>query len=441
MASSDSTTAAPAAAAPPSRRQVIAGVVGMMLEMYDWQVYGFTVAYISASLFDPSDPFSGLLNGLLVFAVGFLMRPLGGAIIGAYTDRFGRRAGMILGLVLVGVGSLMIAAVPGYAQIGTWAGVILVAARVLQGIGVGGEQGAAVSYLSEIAPPGKRALYNAFGYVASSVAVVLAIGLTATLPTVLGEDAMNTWGWRIPFVIGAVFTLYAIVMRRTMAETAQFTETKQSHAGARRHSSTRILLTKYPKPTLLTFLFVGGGTFCYYVFVLQYSTFAHMVTGIKLSQAQLLTTIVIVVFAILQPIFGSLADRFGRKRVLLASAIGMFVTLWPGLLLVTGNPAVIIGLQLLATLPAAAAASVGNAAIAELFPTEVRAVGVALPYAVSVALFGGTAPYIMALFAGRGQVVLLALYGTLLLAFTLVATLLMPERSRVSLSSVSEAPR
>ncbi|MEU5850672.1 MFS transporter [Saccharopolyspora shandongensis] len=438
MAIPDSTTAAQEASAPP-RRQVIAGVVGMMLEMYDWQVYGFTVAYIAAALFDPTDPFSGLLNSLLVFAVGFLMRPLGGAIIGAYTDRFGRRAGMILGLVLLGVGSLMIATVPSYAQIGVWAGIILVAARVLQGLGVGGEQGAAVSYLSEIAPPGKRAFYNAFGYVASSLSVLLAVGLTATLPMILGEAAMSTWGWRIPFIIGALFTAYAIVMRRTMTETAQFAETKQSHAGARRHSSTRILLTKYLKQTLLAFFFVGGGTFSYYIFVLQYSTFAHMVTGIKLSQAQLLTTVVIVVFAILQPLFGSLADRFGRKRVLLASAIGMLVTLWPGLLLVTDNPAVIIGLQLLATIPAAAAASVGNAAIAELFPTDVRAVGVGFPYAVSVALFGGTAPYVMAFFAGRGQVSVLALYGTLLIAFTIVTTLLMPERSRTSLSSVPEA--
>ena len=420
----------------PPRRQIIAGVVGMMLELYDWQVFGFMAVYIGAHVFNPADPFTGLLNTLLVFAVGFLMRPIGGAILGAYADRHGRKAGMILGLIMLGVGSLMIAVVPTYSQVGSVAGFILVAARILQGIGVGGEQGAAVSFLSEIAPEGKRALYNAFGYIASSIAVVFAVLLAAVLPALLGDAAMGDWGWRIPFVIGALFTVYAIIMRRTMTETEQFVQAKE--AGGQPGGSLSLLFRSYWKQCLLTVAFVAGSTFTYYVFVLQYSTFAHIVTGIELSAAQLLTALVIIVFAALQPVYGWLSDRIGRKKVLLFSVIGTLVTMWPALLLVTDNAAVVIGLQLLVVVPVAAAASVANATLAELFPTQVRALGVAFPYAISVALFGGTAPFVMTYLAGNGHVSLLALYGTALLALTTVAILAMRERSQQPL--ISAAP-
>ena len=437
----DRTTATAAvseAAKPPAKRQIVAGVVGMMLEMYDWQVYGFMAVYLGAQLFQPADPYAGLLSALLTYAVGFFVRPIGGALIGAYTDRFGRKSGMILGMVMLGFGSLMIALVPSYAQIGVWAGIILVVARLIQGLGVGGEQGAAVSFLSEIAPEGKRALYNAFGYIASSISVLFAVALAALLPAAIGKEAMAAWGWRIPFILGALFTIYAIVMRRSMTETEQFTQTKQ--AGTKQKSPVRTLLTQYPKQSLLTVLFISGGTFAYYLFVLQYSTFANLVTGIDLAQAQLLTTVVIIVFAALQPVFGWISDKFGRKRVLVASSIAMLITLWPALLLVTDDPAVIITLQMIAIIPAAASASVGNAALAELFPTEIRAVGIAFPYAIGVALFGGTAPYVMAALAGSGNVFWLAVYGTVLTGLSLIAVLLMPDRSKEPLHSGTTRP-
>ncbi|MGL3805596.1 MFS transporter [Paeniglutamicibacter sp. R2-26] len=417
----------------PPVRQVVVGVVGMMLEMYDWQVYGFMAVYLGAQIFNPHDPFAGLLSALLTYAVGFFVRPIGGALIGAYTDRFGRKAGMIVGMLMLGFGSLVIALMPTYAQVGVWAGIILVVARLIQGLGTGGEQGAAVSYLSEIAPEGKRALYNAFGYIASSVSVIFALLLAALLPRILGTEAMSAWGWRIPFILGALFTVFAVVMRRTMNETTHFTEAKQARSG--RRSPLRDLLTTYRKQSLLAALFIAGGTFVYYVFVLQYSTFVNLVTDIELSQAQLLTTVVIIVFAALQPVFGWLSDRIGRKRILLASSFGMLVTIWPGFLSVTDNPAVVISLQMLAVVPAAASASVGNTALAELFPTEVRAIGVAFPYAISVALFGGTAPYIMAAAAGSGNVVWLAVYGSVLVLGTLVAVILMPDRANEPLHS------
>ena len=232
---------------------------------------------------------------------------------------------------------------------------------------------------------------------------------------------MGDWGWRIPFVIGSLFTVYAIIMRRTMTETEQFVQAKE--AGGQPGGSLSLLLRGYWKQCLLTVAFVAGSTFTYYVFVLQYSTFAHIVTGIELSAAQLLTALVIIVFAALQPVYGWLSDRIGRKKVLLFSVIGTLVTMWPALLLVTDNAAVVIGLQLLVVVPAAAAASVANATLAELFPTQVRALGVAFPYAISVALFGGTAPFVMTYLAGNGHVSLLALYGTALLALTTVAIL------------------
>jgi MHS family alpha-ketoglutarate permease-like MFS transporter len=433
MTRNDATIAGTAVTTPPPKRQIVAGVVGMMLEMYDWHVYGFMAVYLGAQLFNPKDPFAGLIAALLTYAVGFFVRPVGGALLGAYTDRFGRKSGMILGMVLLGAGSLLITVIPSYAHIGAWAGVLLLLARLVQGLGVGGEQGAAVSFLSEIAPEGKRALYNAFGYIASSVAVIFAVALAATLPMIVGGEAMAAWGWRIPFLLGAAFTVFAIVMRRAMTESEHFTAVR--NATTEKARPVRKLLRHYPKQTLLTIGFVAGGTFMYYVFVLQYSTFANIVTGIELSQAQILTVIVIVVFAALQPVFGWLSDRIGRKKVLVAASIMMLVVLWPGMLLITANPAVIVGLQLLAVIPTAAAASVGNAALAELFPTEVRAVGVAFPYALSVALFGGTAPVVMAGLAGSGHVVWLAVYASILVLITLVCVSFMRDRSQQPLQS------
>lgn len=428
MSVNHNTIAATAVTQRPPRRQIIAGVVGMMLEMYDWQVFGFMAVYLGAQLFNPADPLTGLLNTLLIFAVGFFMRPIGGALIGAYTDRFGRKAGMILGLLLLGAGSLAIAFVPTYAQIGIWAGVILVLARVVQGLGIGGEQGAAVSFLSEIAPEGKRGRYNALGYVASSIAVVFAVLLAALLPALIGAEAMAEWGWRLPFLLGAIFTVYAVVMRRTMTETSHFEESKAQGGAVR--NPTGLLLRRYWRQSLLTMFYVAGGTFAYYVFVLQYSTFANIVTGIELSQAQLLSTLVIIVFAALQPLFGWISDRIGRKRVLIGAMIGILLLMWPALLFVSDDPIVVVTLQMLVVIPTAAGASVGSAMLAELFPTTVRAVGVALPYAIGVALFGGTAPYVMTWFAGSGQVVGLAVYGTVLCVLSLIAVLRIQERSQ-----------
>ncbi|AMB59717.1 MFS transporter [Microterricola viridarii] len=429
---SETTTQADATAGTrPPTRQLLSGVVGMMLEMYDWQVFGFMAVYVAGQLFDPADPFAGLLNALLVFAVGFVMRPIGGALIGAYSDKFGRKSGMILGMYLLGAGSLVIALIPSYAQIGAAAGFILVAARIIQGLGVGGEQGAAVSFLSEIAPPGKRAMYNALGYIASSVAVLFAVLLAAVLPMLIGQEAMATWGWRIPFLLGALFTVFAVVMRRTMTETQLFTEAKQ--VNTERRSALTVLLTRYWKQSLITMLLISGSTFAYYVFVLQYATYANIVTGIQLSQAQMLTALVIVVFAALQPLFAWVSDRVGRRRVLLFSVLGVLVTSWPALFWVSADPAVVIGLQMLVVIPAAAGASVSNAALAELFPTEVRAVGVAFPYAIAVALFGGTAPYVMTWLGGQGLILPLALYGSVLCVFSLIAVLLMPDRAKEAL--------
>lgn len=409
-------------------RQVWAGIVGMSLEMYDWQVYGIMSVYISAQVFSQEDPVSGLLSTFMIFAVGFFVRPVGGAIFGSFADRFGRKPGLILSMIMLGFGSLMIAFVPTHAMAGGWAAAILLAARLLQGLGVGGEQGAGVSFISEIAPEGKRALFNAFGYLGSTAAIILATLIGGLLPILFGPEGTAEWAWRIPFLLGALFTVYAVWMRRNIEDTELFSKRKAERSSDLR--PLRLLLTRHWKETLLTIGIVAGGTFTYYAFALQYANLAFLSTGIQLGSAQLLSVIVLVVFAVLQPFFGWLSDKVGRRPIMLAGYGASLVLMWPCVLLLNGDPVQFVVLQLLALVPVAASIAVSNAALAELFPTEVRGLGVAFPYATSVALFGGTAPYMITLFAGADNLVGLATYGSVLLAISLVCVFLMRERSR-----------
>ncbi|HWD07410.1 MAG TPA: MFS transporter [Amycolatopsis sp.] len=414
------------------RRQVLSGVVGMMLEMYDWQVYGLVSIYIAGQVFAGGDSTTGLLNTLLIFGVGFFIRPIGGAIMGSYADRHGRKRALVFGMVLLGLGSLLIAIVPTYSMAGPGAPAILLAARLLQGFAIGGEQGASVPFLSEIAPPGKRALYNAFGYIASTVAIVFATVVAAGLPLVFGDAGAERWAWRIPFALGALFTVFAIYLRRNIEETELFTS--HSSEAPKKFNPLKTLVTTHIRPTLLTVLLISGITFSYYTWVLQYATFAHLSVGLSLEKAQIFSTISLVIFGGLQPIFAKISDRVGRRRVLILSALAQLVITWPALLLLTNNAGLFVALQVVAMIPVAALMAVSNSAISEFFPTSVRGVGVAFPYAVSVALFGGTAPYLVALFSSGGRVVILGGYGSLLLVFTVIAAILMKDRHRATLS-------
>lgn len=371
---------------------VIRGSLGNLIEWYDWYAYAAFSIYFSKVFFPSGDPTAELLNTAGVFAVGFIMRPIGGWLLGRYADRFGRRAALTLSVTMMAAGSLVIAVCPGYSAIGALAPTILVLARLVQGLSLGGEYGTSATYLSEVATPGKRGFYSSFQYVTLTGGQLLALGLQLILQQFLSEQQMSSWGWRIAFVVGAVAALAVMWLRRTMDESAQFTNAaaQDSERGTVR------LLLKYPREVLTVVGLTLGGTIAFYTFTTYMQKYMINTAGIEKTTVTRINFIALLVFVLLQPLAGMLSDRIGRRPLLLffggaatlltvplmtvigttKAAIPAFFLMVAGLVIVTGYTSI-------------------NAVVkAELFPARIRALGVGLPYALTVAIFGGSTEYV-----------------------------------------------
>jgi len=384
-----------------SERRVVANVlrgsIGNLIEWYDWYAYTAFSIYFAASFFPKGDQTAQLLNTAAVFAVGFLMRPLGGWMLGRYADRHGRRAALTLSVTLMALGSLVIALTPGFGTIGVAAPILLVLARLLQGLSVGGEYATSATYLSEVATSGKRGFYSSFQYVTLTAGQLLALGVQIVLQQVLTHEQMLDWGWRVAFVIGATGAIVVMYLRRTMDESASFereAKAETSTAGPAR-GSLRMLL-QYPKECLLVVGLTLGGTVAFYTFTTYLQKFMVNTSGIDTSTVTWINFLALVVFVVLQPIAGRLSDRIGRRPLLLAfGVLGTLCTV-PLLTILSGTrSAVLAFLLMLGGLVIVTGYTSINAIVkAELFPTKIRALGVGLPYALTVAIFGGTAEYV-----------------------------------------------
>jgi len=378
-------------------QSILGGSVGNLVEWYDWYAYAAFSIYFAKHFFPNSNPTAQLLNTAGIFAVGFLMRPLGGWLFGNIADSKGRKKAMTISVLLMSFGSLLIACLPSYEQIGLLAPVLLLLARLLQGLSVGGEYGISATYLSEVALEKNRGFYSSFQYVTLIGGQLLALGLQVLLQRVfLSAEELALWGWRIPFAIGAVLSLIAFYLRSSLHETDAFekaTIVQQKKGGLK-------ALLKHPKAIATVVGLTLGGTIAFYTYTTYMQKF--LINTVKLSKddATLLSFCSLFLFACLQPIFGWVSDKVGRKPLLIGFGIlGTICTvpIMNGLSQAT-NLSFIFLLMICSLLIVSGYTSINAVVKAELFPAEVRALGVGLPYSLTVAIFGGTAEW-MALYA------------------------------------------
>ncbi|MGH3962995.1 MAG: MFS transporter [Pseudonocardiaceae bacterium] len=375
---------------------VAKGSIGNLIEWYDWYTYAAFSVYFAATFFPQGDMTAQLLNTAAVFAVGFLMRPIGGWLLGRFADRFGRRAALTGSVTMMALGSLLIAVTPGYSVIGVAAPIMLVFARLLQGLSVGGEYATSATYLSEVASAGRRGFYSSFQYVTLIAGQLIALGLQIVLQVLLTEQQLTSWGWRIAFGIGALGAVVAMYLRRSMDESASFrAEAERAGGSASSRGELRVLL-RYPRECLLVAGLTLGGTVAFYTYTTYLQKFMHLTSGIPNDTVTLINFIALVVFVALQPIAGSLSDRIGRRPLLLFFGIGGTVLTVPLLTLLAGtsNPFSGFVIMLAGLVIVSGYTSINAIVKAELFPTNIRALGVGLPYALTVAIFGGTTEYI-----------------------------------------------
>jgi MHS family alpha-ketoglutarate permease-like MFS transporter len=402
-----------ASATPVSRlRSIVSGSIGNLVEWYDWYAYSGFALYFAPIFFPNGDDTAKLLNTAAIFAVGFLMRPLGAWLLGAYADRHGRRAALLLSVRLMAGGSLLIAVAPGYATIGVAAPALLLLARLVQGLSVGGEYGTSATYLSEMAGARHRGFWSSFQYLTLMGGQLLALVVLLALQQVLTPAQLGEWGWRIPFVIGALAALGALFLRTHMGETAAFAQYRQEQgevdadaaAVSRRPSQIKVLL-QYPKAVLTVVGLTLGGTLAFYTFTTYAQKFLVNTSGFSKEAATLISFGVMTVALFFQPLLGAISDKIGRRPVLLMFGIGATLGTVPVLraLAQTHNAWQAAGLLIAALFVVSGYTSINAVVKAELFPTEIRALGVGLPFALTVAIFGGTAEYV-ALFAKERKV-------------------------------------
>jgi len=389
------TTSQDAVEAPRARSvagNVIRGSLGNLIEWYDWYAYAAFSIYFAGVFFPSGNPTAQLLNTAGIFAVGFLIRPLGGWLLGWYADRNGRRAALTLSVTMMGIGSLGIAVLPGYAQLGALAPVFLVVLRLLQGLSLGGEYGTSATYLSEVATPHRRGFYSSFQYVTLTSGQLLALGVQIILQQVLTSEQMHSWGWRIAFVIGAAAAVTVMWLRRTMDESESYKLAVESNA---ERGSLRVLLS-YPRECLTVVGLTLGGTIAFYTFTTYMQKFMINTTGLPKEQVTWINFVALIIFVALQPLIGALSDRIGRRPILIAFGIGATLFTVPLLSAVARADSALaaFGLMLLGLIIVSGYTSINAVVKAELFPARIRALGVGLPYALTVAIFGGTTEYV-----------------------------------------------
>jgi MHS family alpha-ketoglutarate permease-like MFS transporter len=413
-------------------RNIVGGSAGNLVEWYDWYVYSAFTLYFAPAFFPEGDLTAQLLSSAAVFAVGFVMRPIGAWIMGIYSDNRGRKAGLTLSVTLMCLGSLMIAVTPGYATIGSLAPAILVLARMLQGLSVGGEYGASATYLSEMAGQKRRGFFSSFQYVTLIAGQLIALAVLLVLQFSMSEAALEGWGWRIPFAIGAVLAVVVFYIRRRLAETQSF-ETARA-AGAPKSSGLN-LFRDHPKQAFLVMALTAGGTLAFYAYTTYMQKFLVNTSGFGREAASQVMTAALFLFMCMQPIAGALSDRIGRKPVMVTfGLLGMVLTVPIFTALETvEDPVAAFVLVFAALLIVTGYTSINAVVKAELFPAHIRALGVALPYALANTLFGGTAEYVALWLKGAGMERGFYWYVTAMIGLSLIVYVTMRDTKKHSL--------
>jgi len=409
-------------------RNIVGGSAGNLVEWFDWYIYAAFTLYFAPSFFPKGDQTAQLLSSAAVFAVGFVMRPIGAYVFGIYADRRGRKAGLTLSVSLMCAGSLMIAAAPTYASAGLLSPAILVLARMIQGLSLGGEYGSSATYLSEMAGRERRGFWSSFQYVTLIAGQLIALALLLLLQALMPEAALERWGWRLAFVAGALLAIVVFFIRRRLSESPSFT------AGSAKISSGTSLLRDHPKEALLVMALTAGGTLAFYAYTTYMQKYLANTVGFDRPTASRIMTGALFVFMALQPLGGLLSDRLGRKPVMIAFGVaGMLLTVpiftalettrdpWTAFALVMASLVIVTGYT-----------SINAVVKAELFPSHIRALGVALPYAIANTIFGGTAEYVALWLKDAGHERWFYYYVAAMIGVSLVAYATMRETRTTS---------
>jgi MHS family alpha-ketoglutarate permease-like MFS transporter len=417
----------PAAQARNPVRSVIGGSLGNLVEWYDWYIYSAFSLYFAKSFFPKGDPVAQLLSTSVVFAIGFLMRPLGSWLLGVLADRYGRKQALTWSITLMCAGSLIITFAPTYATIGIWAPLLLVIARMAQGLSLGGEFGTAATYLTEISPPDKRGFWSSFQYVTLIAGQLLALALLLLLQFVfLTEAQLEAWGWRIAFATGAILAVSVFWLRRGIDETPDFIEEQSKE---RPKGGLGTLLREHPRRVAMVFGLAIGSNVSFYAFTTYMQKYLVGSAGFAKGDASLVCSAALIFYIVIQPVLGALSDRIGRKPLLywcwiggglatvpLFTAIGAATSMLSAFLLICGAYLIISG------------SSATSAVVkAELFPPHVRALGVGVPYAASQAIFGGSVEAIALWLKTIGMESAFFWYVAGCMGVALVTTLFVPE--------------
>jgi MHS family alpha-ketoglutarate permease-like MFS transporter len=416
-------------------KKIWVGSAGNMVEWFDWFVYASFATYFAGAFFPDGNPTAQLMNTAGIFAVGFFMRPVGGWLLGRVADRKGRKTALTLTVTLMSVSAFLIAVAPTYAVAGYGGAVVLLIARLLQGLSVGGEYAASATYMTEATDPKKRGFASSFQYVSMTVGQLIGLALQIILQRTMSGDALGSWGWRIPFVVGAAGAAVVFYLRRTMLETEVYEE--DASGGEK---GTLRALWQHKREAFLVVALTMGGTLAYYTYTTYLTKYLSNTAGLSKQTATLVSFFALLVFACLQPLAGALSDRIGRRPMLITFGVcATFLTV-PVMTLLSGVdsfwPA--FGLALFALIMITPYTALSAVVKAELFPTGVRALGVALPYALANSLFGGTAEYVALWFKNGGIESGFYWYVAACAAVSLVVYTTMRETRDVDLNRVGD---
>ena len=405
---------------------IFAASSGNLVEWFDFYIYAFCAIYFAHIFFPTANPTVQLLNTAGVFAVGFLMRPIGGWIFGRIADRHGRKKSLVISVMMMCGGSLMIACLPGYDTIGIWAPALLLLARLFQGLSVGGEYGTTATYMSEIAMKGQRGFYSSFQYVTLIGGQLLAVLVILILQQFLDESQLKEWGWRIPFVIGSFAAVIALFLRKTLAETASNLSEVHKDAG-----SIKALFRDHKKAFFTVLGYTAGGSLCFYTFTTYMQKYLVNSAHMSIKTASAVMTGCLLLYMVMQPLFGALSDRIGRRNnMLLFGGLGALFTIPIMMILQNVSEAWVAFLVITFALGIVSFyTSIAGIVKAEMFPPEVRALGVGLSYAIANAIFGGTAEFVALSFKAEGYESMFYWYVTAMLALAFVVSFRLPRNA------------
>ena len=410
------------------RKDLIASTIGNVLEWYEWSAYAVFAPFIAAAMFNPEDPISGLLSTLGVFAIGFLMRPLGGVVFGYVADRRGRKFVLVTTMLMMAGGSLAMGLMPTYQNAGIWASFLLLFVRVIQGFAHGGETATAYTYVAEIAPRRRRGLWGSAVFIAIFGGSVLAYGVAGSVTSIMPDDSVAAWGWRIPFILGALLALAALYMRRNMGESEVFDEQKVVAEKPAPLPKAQVV-----RAIVLMIAMTSGVTAAHYTWTSYASTYAITQKGMDSGTAFWMTLAAQLIALATLPLWGWISDQVGRRPMMLTFALLMIVLSFPLTNMIGSDGWTLLIASAIALVIVAIPGALLSAILSENFPTKIRTRAIGFAYSISVAVFGGTAPYLNALLNSQDVGWLSSVYIIVLCACTGIACFIMKETKGIDL--------